>query len=255
MLNTLLHPILGLHGWEAYAIVAALCFGEAALLLGFFLPGETAVVLGGVLASQHQVSLPGMVVLVVVAAIAGDTVGYAVGKRFGPALLSHRPLRDRPGVDKARAFVEKRGTAAVFIGRFTAVFRALVPGIAGMSGVPYPQFAAANSAGGLIWGVTYTLAGYAVGKSYERVLHDASTASTVIIALVAVALVAWIVRRKVKEHRELAAYRAEHEGEAPGPPAAGDSLGPSADLPGVSAAEPGGASPEAASGPELGQKT
>ena len=64
MLKTLLHPILGLNGWEAYVIVGALCFGEAALMLGFFLPGETAVVLGGVLASEHRVSLVTMVVVV-----------------------------------------------------------------------------------------------------------------------------------------------------------------------------------------------
>lgn len=207
MLKTLLSPVLALHGWEAYAVVAALCFGEAALLLGFFLPGETAVVFGGVLASEHHVNLVGMVVLVVVAAILGDTVGYEIGKHFGPALLRHRPLRGRPGVDKARRFVARRGSAAVFLGRFTAVFRALVPGIAGMSGVSYPRFVVANAAGGVIWGVAFTFAGYAVGRSYARVLNDASTASTAIIVVVAAAVVGWVVARRLKEHRELVAHR------------------------------------------------
>ncbi|MHB1598375.1 MAG: DedA family protein [Acidimicrobiales bacterium] len=214
MLNSLLSPILGLHGFAAYAIVAVLCFGEAAFLLGFVVPGETAVVLGGVLASEHHVSLPAMVVLVVVAAVVGDTVGYAVGKRFGPALLRHRLLRDRPGVDKAREFLKRRGSAAVFLGRFTAVFRALVPGIAGMSDLPYRRFFVANALGGLIWGVAYTLAGYAVGLSYRRVLSDASTVSTAIIAVVAAALVAWLVRRRVKERREVVSRRREHEDES-----------------------------------------
>jgi len=214
VLNSLLSPILGLHGFAAYAIVAVLCFGEAAFLLGFVVPGETAVVLGGVLASEHHVSLPAMVVLVVVAAVVGDTVGYAVGKRFGPALLRHRLLRDRPGVDKAREFLKRRGSAAVFLGRFTAVFRALVPGIAGMSDLPYRRFFVANALGGLIWGVAYTLAGYAVGLSYRRVLSDASTVSTAIIAVVAAALVAWLVRRRVKERREVVSRRREHEDES-----------------------------------------
>ncbi|MCU1494168.1 MAG: putative rane protein [Acidimicrobiaceae bacterium] len=213
MLNTLLHPLLSLHGWEAYTIVAALCFGEAAFLLGFVLPGETAVVLGGVLASEHHVSIQVMVIVVVVAAILGDTVGYFVGKEFGPFLLSHRPLRDRPGVDKARAFVARRGSAAVFIGRFTAFFRAVVPGVAGMSGLAYRKFVVANAAGGLIWGTAFTLAGYAVGKSYQRVLKDASTASYVIIGVAAALLVSRIVWRRVKEHRELVEYRAAHEHE------------------------------------------
>ena len=214
MLNSLLSPILGLHGLAAYAIVAVLCFGEAAFLLGFVVPGETAVVLGGVLASEHHVSLPAMVVLVVVAAIVGDTVGYAVGKHFGPGLLRHRLLRDRPGVDKAREFLKRRGSTAVFLGSFTAVFRALVPGIAGMSDIPYRRFFVANALGGLIWGVAYTVAGYAVGLSYRRVLSDASTVSTAIIAVVAAALVAWLVRRRVKEHREVVSRRQEHEDES-----------------------------------------
>ena len=87
MVNSLLAPLLGLHGLVAYVIVVALCFGEAAVLLGFVLPGETAVVLGGVLASEHHVNLVAMVVLVVVAAVVGDSVGYAVGKRFGASVF------------------------------------------------------------------------------------------------------------------------------------------------------------------------
>lgn len=213
MVNSLLAPLLGLHGLVAYVIVVALCFGEAAVLLGFVLPGETAVVLGGVLASEHHVNLVAMVVLVVVAAVVGDSVGYAVGKRFGPALLRHRLLRDRPGVDKTRDFLRRRGSVAVFLGRFTAVFRALIPGIAGMSEMPYRKFLVANALGGVIWGVAYTLAGYAVGLSYKRVLSDASTASTVIIAVVAALLVAWQVRRRLVARRELAARRSAHADE------------------------------------------
>jgi len=215
MLKSLLHPILSLHGWEAYAIVGALCFGEAALLIGFFLPGETAVVLGGVLAEQHRVSLWAMIVVVVVCAIAGDTVGYFVGRRFGPLLLSTRLLRDRPQVLKARSFVERRGAVAVFIGRFVAVFRALVPGIAGMSDVGYGTFALANAAGGIIWGVAFTAAGYAVGDAYNSVLSDASTASYAIIGVAVVAFLAWTIRKRLKEHRELLAFRSESKAETP----------------------------------------
>ena len=215
MLKSLLNPLLGLHGWEAYVIVALLCFGEAALLVGFVLPGETAVVLGGVLASEHHVDLVSMIVIVVAAAILGDTVGYFVGRHFGPALLRRRPLAGRPAVTKARDFVERRGSAAVFIGRFTAVFRALVPGVAGMSELSYPRFAIANALGGLIWGVGFTVAGYELGRSYERFLNDASTASTIIICVAAGLLVAFVVRRRLKERRELVAARASGRGEDP----------------------------------------
>ncbi len=206
MLSRLLHPILGLSGWEAYLIVGALCFGEAAFLLGFVLPGETAVVLGGVLAEQHHVNLIAMAALVVFCAIAGDSVGYEVGRHFGPAILRLRPMR-RPAVQRAQDFVRRRGPLAVFLGRFTAIFRAIVPGIAGMSGLSYPRFLAANAAGGIIWGITFTLAGYAVGTAYQKVLSGASTASYVIIGVAAAALVSWQVRSRLKEHAETTAFR------------------------------------------------
>ncbi|MFZ0060327.1 MAG: DedA family protein [Acidimicrobiales bacterium] len=196
-MNTLLGPLLGLGGWEAYALVGALCFGEAALFVGFVLPGETAVVFGGVLASEHHVSLSWMCTLVVLCAIVGDSVGYEVGRRFGPVLLSHRPLKDHRGVERTRDFLQRRGAYAVFVGRFAAVFRALVPGVAGASEVRYRTFLAANAAGGLVWGVAYTLAGYAVGKSYEKVLTWGGRASTAIIVVVAIGLVAtYVVHRR-----------------------------------------------------------
>ncbi|MGP8163385.1 MAG: DedA family protein [Acidimicrobiales bacterium] len=196
-MNTLLGPLLGLGGWEAYALVGALCFGEAALFVGFVLPGETAVVFGGVLASEHHVSLSWMCTLVVLCAIVGDSVGYEVGRRFGPVLLSHRPLKDHRGVERTRDFLQRRGAYAVFVGRFAAVFRALIPGVAGASEVRYRTFLAANAAGGLVWGAAYTLAGYAVGKSYEKVLTWGGRASTAIIIVVAIGLVAtYVVHRR-----------------------------------------------------------
>lgn len=207
MLSRILHPILGLSGWEAYLLVGVLCFGEAAVLLGFVLPGETAVVLGGVLAQQHHVNLGVMMVVVVCCAIAGDSVGYEVGRRFGPAILELRPMR-RPAVGAAQRFVKRRGPIAVFLGRFTAIFRAIVPGIAGMSGVSYPTFLAANALGGVIWGVGFTLGGYALGGAYEKVLKGASTVSYVIIGLAVAAFVVWQVRRRVLEHRATREFRA-----------------------------------------------
>jgi membrane-associated protein len=179
-----------------------LCFGEAALLLGFILPGETAVVLGGVLAWEHHVSLVWMMVLVVVCAIVGDTVGYEVGRLFGPFLLSHRPLKGHRGVERTRRFLDRRGPIAVFLGRFTAVFRALIPGIAGMSGLRYRRFLLGNAAGGLIWGVGYTLAGYELGKSYNKALSYGTWVSSAILIAVAVLLISLFVWRRRRERRE-----------------------------------------------------
>jgi membrane-associated protein len=199
--NTLIHPLLSLHGPEAYLLVAALVFGEAALFLGFIFPGETAIIYGGVLASQHHVSLVGMIVLAMVCATLGYTVGFEVGRHFGPFLLRHRPLVGRESVARTQEIVRRRGAPAVFFGRFIPVVRALVPGVAGMSGVSYRRFQAVNIAGGLIWATGWTLAGFLVGNAYNHLLHDAATVSIVAVAVVVMLVVVHLVRHR-RAHRQ-----------------------------------------------------
>ncbi|WP_416173123.1 DedA family protein [Cryobacterium sp. 10C3] len=99
----------------AYLIVACLVFAEDALFVGFVLPGETAAVLGGVVASRGHVQLWLMMVLVVLAAILGDSVGYEIGKHFGPRILQMRILRKKhEKLDQAQDFLRRRGERGCF---------------------------------------------------------------------------------------------------------------------------------------------
>ena len=139
--------------------------------MGFFIPGETAVVIGGVLAGLGAVNLEVMMAVVVVCAIVGDSVGFEVGKRAGPYLLERRPLKGNAAVRRTMGMLEHYGGPAVFLGRFVAFARALIPGLAGMSGLRYRVFLFYNAIGGMIWGVGYTLLGYVVGLSFERILR------------------------------------------------------------------------------------
>ncbi len=177
----------------AYTLVALLVFGEAAVFVGFVLPGETAVVLGGVLASQGRLSLPVLLVLVVVSAVVGDSVGYEVGRRVGPRLLALGPLqRHAERLEGAQTFLRERGGVAVLLGRFTAFLRAVVPGLAGLSRMPYRRFLVWNAAGGVVWGGGFTLLGYLAGTSYERLERGLGRVSAVLTALLVVAaVVAW----------------------------------------------------------------
>jgi membrane-associated protein len=185
-------------GAAIYAVVFALVFCEDALFFGFVLPGETAAVLGGVLAGQHKVSVYWMAVLVVVAAVSGDSVGYEVGRRFGPRILETKALRGRHvHIDRARDLIRRRGPTAVFLGRFIAFFRALIPSLAGISRMPYRVFLLYNALGGLVWGVGFVLLGYFAGNAYQRVERTAGTAvAAVVAAVVVAALVVWEVRRR-----------------------------------------------------------
>ena len=116
----------------AYALIALLVFGEAAIFIGFVLPGETAVVLGGFLASRHDLEIVTLCALVFVSAVLGGTVGYEVGKQYGPRLLRLKVFARHQGrMAAASEMLRRRGGPAVFLGRFTAFFRAVMPGSLG----------------------------------------------------------------------------------------------------------------------------
>jgi membrane-associated protein len=111
--------------------------------------------------------------------------------------VQRRPLRDKAGVDKARDLLARFGGPAVFLGRWTAVARALVPGLTGMSGMRYRTFLLYNALGGLVWGTTFVLIGYAAGRSWEAVASRVgSYALYVLLSVVVVVVVVVVVRRR-----------------------------------------------------------
>ncbi|MCY0906140.1 DedA family protein [Arthrobacter sp. H14-L1] len=200
IMNAILHvtPVL------AYLLITALVFAEDALFIGFILPGETAAILGGVLASQHHLQLWLIMVLVILAAVIGDSVGYEVGRHYGPRILNLRLLKKRrQKLDAAREFLARRGGAAVFLGRFTAFFRAVMPALAGLSRMPYRRFLLFNAAGGLLWGAAAVLLGYFVGNAYltvaKSVGHDVTL---VIVGAAALAFITWRIHKHRKARRQ-----------------------------------------------------
>jgi membrane protein DedA with SNARE-associated domain/membrane-associated PAP2 superfamily phosphatase len=188
--------ILSLPSWLVVTCVFLVPALEASAFVGFVFPGEIAVILGGVVASQGRVPLAAVIAAAVSGAIIGDSIGYLVGRRWGRSLLhgtlGRVPLIKRDldeHLDRAQAYVNRRRGSAVFFGRFTAALRVLVPGLAGMSDVPYPSFLAYNVAGGLLWGAGFSLLGYVAGAGYKRVERIAGRIGLVILALVVLGLV------------------------------------------------------------------
>jgi membrane-associated protein len=229
VITTVVDEILKLHGIAAYSLVGGLAFAEAALFVGFVLPGETAVLLGGVLANQHRISLPVIAVVAVLAAIIGDSVGYEVGRHFGTRLLDSRLFdRRRQGLERGKQALRNNGGRAVFLARFTAFLRAVMPGLAGTVRMPYLRFLAFNAAGGLIWAVGFTLLGYLAGASYHKIENIAGKASEIILAAVVLALVGIVIIRRRRERDPQPA-----DGPADGGPAEDDPAddGPAEDGP------------------------
>jgi membrane-associated protein len=194
----IMNSILGLGGLAAYVAIGLLAFGEAAAFIGLLLPGEIAVLLGGVLASQGRVSLPIMLGVAAVSAIAGDSAGYEIGRRWGPRLMTSRiGRRNAATIQQAHEYMVRRGGLMVFVGRWTTVLRAIVPGVAGMSRMPYKRFLVFNVIGGVAWAAAFTLAGYVAGESYARVEAATGWGSWILGGV----LVVWIASRFAMRRR------------------------------------------------------
>ena len=191
-----------------YVIAAAFCFGEAAILIGVVFPGETALLVAGVFCQRGVLDIWIMIPLAVVAAVAGDSVGFEFGKKFGPGLRRSR-LGHWVGERRWAAvdgFIHRHGGKAVLIGRLTALFRALVPSMAGMSGMRYRTFILWNVAGGLIWAPACVVLGYYFSKSLSVVGSTLTWAPFAIIAVVGLGYLLLHLRRKRLERAEAAAF-------------------------------------------------
>lgn len=199
-----LDRILNLPAAVVYTLVGLLVFVEDALFVGFVIPGETAAILGGVAASRGHVSVAAMVVIVVAAAIIGDTVGYEIGSRYGHRVLQLPVLRKRQNrIDKARDTLARRGGPAVFGARFVAFLRAVMPFLAGTSHMQYRRFLAYNAAGGILWGCGTVLLGYLAGNSYQAIEKTfGRIAALVFGAVVIIVVVWWAIRRRRTERVE-----------------------------------------------------
>src|SRR5262249_52499622 len=138
--------ILALPAWLALLAVFVLPAMESSVFVGFVFPGEIALIIGGVLASQGRVPLAAVLVAGIVGAVVGDSIGYLVGRKYGRRLLEGtlgRFIRHHH-FDRSERYLADRGGPAVFFGRFTASLRAIIPGLAGMSRMPYRRFAFYN---------------------------------------------------------------------------------------------------------------
>jgi membrane-associated protein len=199
MLQKVVDTLLGVPPWIALLIIAGLVFGEAALFFGFVLPGETAVVYGGVLADAGKVSVVLVLAIVIVAAVAGDSIGFEVGRKLGPRLVRAPVLRNHPDrIEQAQAYLRRRGGRAVLMGRFTAFLRAVMPGLAGASRMEYRRFLTFNVIGGVIWGSACVLLGYFAAHSISKITHALGITSGVIVVFIAVGL-AWAWHRRSQD--------------------------------------------------------
>ncbi|WP_431948308.1 DedA family protein [Actinacidiphila sp. bgisy167] len=203
----------------------AIVFAESGLLIGFFLPGDSLLFTGGLLVAGGKLDWPiwAVCLLVVLAAIAGDQVGYLFGRKVGPALF-RRPdskLFKQENVEKAHEFFERHGAKSIVLARFVPIVRTFTPIIAGVSRMNYRVFVTYNIVGGLLWGAGVTLLGYWLGQiEFVRTHIELILVGIVLLSVVPIAiefLRARAASRKAAPSRA-SDFEAAPEGEAGPPP-------------------------------------
>ena len=187
-----------------YIGLFAIIFAETGLLIGFFLPGDTLLITAGLLIQRGDVglSLWVLIPLLIAAAIAGDAVGYQIGKHTGRRIFNREDSRlfHRKHLERAEAFYEKHGGKTIILARFLAFIRTFAPTVAGAANMPYPKFAAYNVIGALLWVPSMTFLGYFFGATIPPEYVDLffiGLVGVMIVASTAPALVhLWRQRRE-----------------------------------------------------------
>ena len=191
-----------------YLGVFAIIFAESGLLVGFFLPGDSLLFTAGFLASLNPpvFSLPVLLVGFFLAAVIGDSVGYAFGRRVGVKLFQRENslLFNQKNILRAQAFYEKHGGKAIVLARFIPIVRTFAPIVAGIGTMHYPRFLAFNLVGGLLWAVGITLAGYFLGSA----IPDIDRYLLPIVVLIVIVSVTPAALHLLREPENRAALRA-----------------------------------------------
>ncbi len=166
--------MLNTFGVYVYVALFFVIFAETGLAVGFFLPGDSLLVVAGLFAAAGKLNLWLMLVLLIIAAIVGDAVGYYSGRKVGPAIFSRPRSRffNPDHLRKAHNFYEKHGGKTIVIARFVPIVRTFAPIVAGAAAMPYRQFLFFNVFGGIFWVTSMLFAGYFLGGLVEQFVRN-----------------------------------------------------------------------------------
>jgi membrane-associated protein len=188
-----------LTGWWGYLLLFGIVFSETGLLVGFFLPGDSLLFTVGVVAGAGELNIVVINLLLMAAAVIGDTVGYFLGIQTGPRIFS-RPdskLFRQQHVERTQRFYEKHGGKTIIYARFIPIIRTFAPFVAGVGKMRYTRFISFNVFGGIGWVFLMTMAGYTLGnipvvrQNFEKVVL-----AIVFVSVIPVGLEGWKAYRR-----------------------------------------------------------
>lgn len=173
-------------------------FVETGMFVGFFLPGDSLLVTAGVFAGAGHLRLAALLSMVTLCAIAGDQVGYLIGRRAGASLYRREDSRffKRRHLERAHEFYEKYGGKTIILARFVPIIRTFCPPVAGAARMSYVRYLSYDVVGGLLWVWSTVLLGYTLGRTVPNIdsrIHYI-IAAVIVVSLMPAAYQGWKAR-------------------------------------------------------------
>lgn len=186
--------------WGGYVLLVGIVFAETGLLVGCFLPGDSLLITAGLLAAAGHLNIWWINLLLMAAAIIGDSVGYAIGARLGPRIFTREKslLFNPKHVLRTRHFYEKYGPKTIVIARFVPIIRTFAPVLAGVGAMQYRRFLTYNVLGGIGWVASMSLAGFALGRAVPNISKYMHVLVITIIVLSCIPIAVEIYRERRK---------------------------------------------------------
>ena len=195
-----LRDVRAIIAWGGYVGLTGIIFAETGLLIGFFLPGDSLLVTAGLLAATTGVfNVYSLGLLLTVASIIGNSVGYAIGKAAGPRLFKREDslLFNKKHLYRAQEFYERHGGMTVIIARFMPIVRTFVPVVAGMARMDYRRYTIYNVVGGVAWIWSMLFIGYFLGRYIPGVDRHIETVIILVVFLSLLpGIIGWFKTRK-----------------------------------------------------------
>ncbi|HSX45715.1 MAG TPA: DedA family protein [Candidatus Saccharimonadia bacterium] len=184
-------------------LIAALIFGESGMFIGFFFPGDTLLLAAGIFAAQGKLPIVLTIAVIALAAIAGDNVGYHIGKRYGRRLFSKpdSPVFKQEYVHQAEAFYEKYGSKTMLIAHFLPIIRTFAPAVAGVARMDYRRFFIFDAIGDIAWATVVTLIGYWFGSKIPNVDHYIMLAVAAVVLITLGPTVYHLIKAYIEKRR------------------------------------------------------
>ncbi len=187
-----------------YPIIGGAVVLERSVFIGLIVPGDVILALGGIYAARGDLSLPWVIVIGILAAVTGESLGFWLGRRYGRSLVRRLPLVNRlePRLEAAEDHFRKHGGKTVAIGRYATAAGAFVPFVAGLSKMPYRRFLAFDVPAIVVWAVAIVLVGYYLEGQLDLIDRILSRFGWIMLGLLAAIVAGRIVYGRWKKRRE-----------------------------------------------------